>query len=171
MFGGINVRRWAQFASLNYTDTISVGGVSKTTCPDAKSQMRSGAGIVEHRRLACGMRSARLGGIVQSIASVTDRSFRGFIASMLMGIVLLLNAMAVSPGLHEYFHADAGAREHQCAVTLFAQGQMDSVAVDVPPVACVALVWTVPAVDFSVFSPVIENLPGGRAPPDSSVQA
>ena len=108
---------------------------------------------------------------MQSNAYVTRRSIQAFIASVLTGVVLLLNAMAVSPALHECFHADAGSAEHQCAVTLFAHGQMDSVVANVPILASVTLVWTVPAVQFSVFRPVIENLPAGRAPPASSINA
>jgi hypothetical protein len=85
-----------------------------------------------------------------------------------MGIVLLLNAMAASPALHERFHSDAGHAQHQCAVTLFAHGQMDSGSVDVPVVAPLSFVETTATVEFSVFSPVIENLPAGRAPPVSA---
>jgi len=87
------------------------------------------------------------------------------IASLLTGLVLLLNAMSASPTLHEWFHADAGKAEHQCAVTLFAHGQMDSASVAVPVVAALALIPSVPSVEISVFHPVIEQLPAGRAPP------
>ena len=87
------------------------------------------------------------------------------VASLLGGLVLLLNAMAASPSLHEWFHADAGKAEHQCAVTMFAHGQVDAASVDVPISAPLAFVETVPFVAFSVFSPAIENLPAGRAPP------
>ena len=82
--------------------------------------------------------------------------------------VLLLNLLAASPSLHECFHADAGNNGHQCAVTMFAHGKVDSVSVDVPisiPLACIE---TVPAIVISHFSPAIENLPAGRAPPVSS---
>jgi len=90
------------------------------------------------------------------------------IASLLAGLVLLLNAMAASPTLHEWVHADAGKSEHQCAVTLFAQGQMDSASVAVPVMASLSLVQTVPYVDISVFHSVLDQLPAGRAPPVSS---
>ena len=87
------------------------------------------------------------------------------VASLLAGLVLLLNAMAASPSLHEWFHADAGKPEHQCAVTLFAHGKVDSAPVEVQVVRSLALVETVPFVAISVFSPTIEHLPAGRAPP------
>jgi len=93
---------------------------------------------------------------------------RAAIASLLTGLVLLLNAMAASPALHEWFHADAGESGHQCAVTLFAHGQVDSSTVDVIITSPQTFVASNPSVEISVFSPVIENLPAGRAPPVSS---
>jgi len=93
---------------------------------------------------------------------------RAVIASLLTGLVLLLNAMASSPSLHEWFHADAGESGHQCAVTLIAHGQVDSASVDVPVVVPLTLVETISSVAVSVFSPAIDNLPAGRAPPVSS---
>ena len=84
-----------------------------------------------------------------------------------VGLVLLLNLLAASPSLHEWFHADAGHEDHQCAVTLFAHGQVDSATVEVAAVAPVVLVETVRQIVFSVFTPAIENLPAGRAPPVS----
>ena len=82
-------------------------------------------------------------------------------------LVLLLNLLAASPSLHEIFHADANHDDHQCAVTLFAHGQVDSATVDVLPAAVVASVQLSPRIEFSVFAPAIENLPAGRAPPVS----
>jgi hypothetical protein len=87
------------------------------------------------------------------------------IASLLTGLVLLLNAMAASPALHKWFHADAGKAEHQCVVMLFAHGQVDSASVAAPVVAPLAWIQTVPSVEITHFSPVIENLPAGRGPP------
>jgi hypothetical protein len=84
---------------------------------------------------------------------------------LLTGIVLLLNAMEVSPTLHKLFHSDANTTRHECAVTLFAHGQVDSTSADVPVVAALASVQTLPAVEISLFSPAIENLPAERAPP------
>ena len=93
---------------------------------------------------------------------------KAVIASLLTGFVLLLNAMAASPSLHEWFHADAGETGHQCAVTLFAHGQVDSAAVDVSVSLPQVLVAANPPVEISLFSPSIGNLPAGRAPPVSS---
>jgi len=94
--------------------------------------------------------------------------FKPLTGGLLVAFVLLLNAMAASPTLHEFFHADAGKADHQCAVTLFAHGQMDAtdvaVAAIIPPV--VADFFSIPATLF--FSSAVETLPPGRAPPVSS---
>ena len=90
---------------------------------------------------------------------------RAILAVVLAGVVLLLNAMAASPALHEWFHSDASQPEHQCAVTLFAHGQVASASVDVPILAAVSLVETICVETFSLYRPVIEHLPAGRAPP------
>ena len=87
------------------------------------------------------------------------------LAALLVGLVLLLNAMAVVPALHELIHKDADEASHQCAVTLFAHGHVESAAYDVPIILPAAFVETTPFVTISVFSPAIENLPPGRAPP------
>ena len=93
------------------------------------------------------------------------------IALLLAGLVLLLDAMAASPSLHEWFHADADQSEHQCAVTLFAHGHVDSVCADVPVSASMASVAVLPSVEHFIFSPAIEHLPAGRAPPVSSANS
>jgi hypothetical protein len=87
------------------------------------------------------------------------------LAALLVGIILLLDAMAACPALHEMIHHDAGKEDHDCAVTMLAAGKMDSaICVIIIPLPAVA-VETTRYFTFSVFSPVIENLPQGRAPP------
>lgn len=81
--------------------------------------------------------------------------------------MLLLNALAIAPKLHEFFHADAGQTAHQCAITLFAHGQVDSTVVEISTSKPVIFVATTPQPVISVFAPAIENLPAGRAPPVS----
>ena len=80
-------------------------------------------------------------------------------------LVLFLNLLAATPSLHERLHADAGHEGHQCAVTLFAHGQVDSADVGVSVSAPLIFAAALPLVEFSVFRPAIENLPAGRAPP------
>jgi len=75
--------------------------------------------------------------------------------------------MAASPGLHELIHADSGHDDHECAVTLFAHGQADSVTVDVSPALATVVIQFSADFDVSTFAPAIESLPAGRAPPVS----
>jgi hypothetical protein len=84
-------------------------------------------------------------------------------------LLLFLNVLAASPQLHEQFHPDANSSHHQCAVTLFAHGQVDSAAVEISAVVPAAAIEICPQFTFSVFAPAIENLPAGRAPPASIV--
>jgi hypothetical protein len=80
-------------------------------------------------------------------------------------MILLLDAMAACPALHELIHKDADEADHHCAVTVFAQGKVDSVTCEVPIV--IPTVWfeTTLPVHFFVFGAPVENLPHGRAPP------
>lgn len=80
-------------------------------------------------------------------------------------MVLLLNAMAVCPALHELIHRDADKPGHECAVTMFAHGKVESASVDVPVTVVAVSIETAPQIEFSIFSATIENLPQGRAPP------
>jgi hypothetical protein len=83
-------------------------------------------------------------------------------------VVLLLNLLAASPGLHQLVHADANAPEHQCAITLFAHGQVNSPVTDAPVALPAGIVET-----LSQYSVLIPNaraalLPPERAPPVAS---
>ncbi|HZI33486.1 MAG TPA: hypothetical protein VFF11_14190 [Candidatus Binatia bacterium] len=82
-------------------------------------------------------------------------------------IVLLLNLLAASPSLHERLHADAGQPGHQCAVTVFAHGKVDSVSVEVVAAIPVAPFEFRPLTYVSIFSTSAVLLPPGRAPPVS----
>ena len=82
-----------------------------------------------------------------------------------MGLVLFTAALASSEVLHKLIHSDADEADHECAVTLFAHGHVESAVCDIPVVTPTVWVETVPFVEFSIFSTAIENLPLGRAPP------
>lgn len=88
-------------------------------------------------------------------------------ALLLASLVLLLDAMASCPSLHELIHKDADTDQHHCAVTMFAHGKVDLATVDVSPVASPVPIEATPQFTSSVFAPAIENLPAGRAPPVS----
>jgi len=87
------------------------------------------------------------------------------LAVLLVAVVLLLDAMAACPALHEWIHKDAEKAGHECAVTMFAHGKVDSATVEVAVFLSAVVIEPAPRIEFSVFSPAIENLPPGRAPP------
>jgi len=87
------------------------------------------------------------------------------LAAWLVGTILLLDAMAACPALHELIHHDADQPGHECAVTMFAHGKVESATVEVPLAVAMYPIETTPQIEFSVFSTAIENLPPGRAPP------
>ncbi len=93
---------------------------------------------------------------------------KAVIASLMAGLVLLLGSLASSSALHGLIHADADSPTHQCAATMFAHGQVDSAAVNVSPVTPPVSIEIMLRLVYSVFSPTIENLPAGRAPPAAS---
>lgn len=93
---------------------------------------------------------------------------KAVLASLLIGLVLLLDAMAASPALHEMIHKDAGKADHDCAVTMFAHGKVDSATVEIAAATPTVSIETTP-VFFSSFAPAIENLPAGRAPPAACI--
>ena len=92
---------------------------------------------------------------------------RSALALWLVGMILLLNAMAACPALHELIHKDADSAIHSCAVTVFAHGKVESATVEVPISMPTLLVEAAPRIEFCVFGAAIENLPPGRAPPCS----
>jgi len=96
-----------------------------------------------------------------------QRSGQAVLASLFVGLILWLNALVACPGLHEWFHSDAKATGHQCAVTLLAQGQVDSPAAAVALVVPLAPIDLLPPVSTSVVSPLVNVLPPGRGPPFS----
>jgi hypothetical protein len=90
---------------------------------------------------------------------------KAFIALLLVGMVLLLNAMAACSAFHELIHKDADKPGHECAVTMFAHGKVESATVELPAIVPAASIENAPQIEFSIFSATIENLPQGRAPP------
>ena len=87
------------------------------------------------------------------------------LAALLVGLILLLDAMAACPALHELIHKDADEADHHCAVTMFAQGKVEFATCEIIIPEPTVLIETARYFTFSIFSPAIENLPPGRAPP------
>jgi hypothetical protein len=102
---------------------------------------------------------------VQSVKHLFKLSGKPALSVLLMAVVLLLNAMAASEPLHKLIHHDADEADHDCAVTLFTHGHVDSTSCDVPVIAPTVWIETAPSIIFSVPSTAIENLPPGRGPP------
>ena len=73
--------------------------------------------------------------------------------------------MAASPALHEMFHDDAGHADHECVVTMFVHGKIDSVICEIPVVVYASWFKTTYSITSFVFTAPIKNLPRGRAPP------
>ena|ERR1044071_7019124 len=90
---------------------------------------------------------------------------KAVLAALLVGMILLLDAMASSPALHELIHKDAGKADHDCVVTMFAHGKLDSATANVSVVTTIVSVEIAPQIESSVFVSAVENLPLGRAPP------
>jgi hypothetical protein len=84
---------------------------------------------------------------------------------LLVGLVLFMAALASNETLHKLIHHDADEAGHECVVTLFAHGHVESASCDVPVIAPATFVEATPRIEFSVVSPTIGNLPPGRAPP------
>lgn len=84
---------------------------------------------------------------------------------LLVFLVLLLNLLSALPSLHELIHADASKTGHQCAVTVFAHGQVDSSVVDVAVSVPTAAIEFSPQILVSIPHPLVATLPPGRGPP------
>ena len=80
--------------------------------------------------------------------------------------VLVLAALSANPSWHEYLHHDAQEQGHECAITLFAHGQLMS-ASTVPPVllAIALLVWLTSIPQQSFLPAFHRRLPPSCGPP------
>lgn len=87
-------------------------------------------------------------------------------ALLLTGTVLMLALFAASPAIHHWLHADADHADHECAITLYAQG----VTTATVGVALVVVAWRLlglsqnAGVELFLSAPRFLYLPG-RAPP------
>jgi hypothetical protein len=105
---------------------------------------------------------------LQHVKFQLNRFGKPALAALLVGLVLLLNAMAAVPALHELVHKDANEASHACVVTLFAHGHVESAVGHIPVIRPATFVETRPHPIFSIFSGTTENLPPGRAPPSAA---
>jgi hypothetical protein len=96
---------------------------------------------------------------------IFSKTGKPVVSVLLIALVLLLNALAACEPLHKLIHHDADQPDHECVVTMFAHGHVDSASCDVPVVMVLALIPTTAPIVFSVPGTAIQNLPPGRAPP------
>jgi predicted metal-binding membrane protein len=104
---------------------------------------------------------------VQRSRKGSQRKNRPVLAGLLVAFVLLLNALAAAPVLHEHLHCEADQPAHTCAVTLFAQGMVDVPVLDVPVVVALSPLPSSPVPVSALLSSQAVMLPPGRAPPVS----
>jgi len=67
--------------------------------------------------------------------------------------------------LHAWLHGGSVPDDDDCAIVALVHGKIDTTPCDVPIVVPATFIEITACVEISVFGPVIENLPLGRAPP------
>jgi hypothetical protein len=83
-----------------------------------------------------------------------------------LALWLFMATAEICTPLHAWLHGGTIPDNDDCAVVAISHGQFDSPACDIPAVAPAAwIVVTSSPLECPVFSPTIENLPPGRAPP------
>ena len=87
-------------------------------------------------------------------------------AVICLALFLTLQLFASSEALHKLIHPDADSADHNCAITLLAQGQVNAPEIGLPLVAFVAaLFFVVPPLQSAVFSSFDYRFSSSRAPP------
>jgi hypothetical protein len=89
------------------------------------------------------------------------------VSLLCLTLFLFLQAAAAVPGFHQYLHHDADQADHQCAVTLLSQGNLQIASNVTPIVLPASFVVLVPLRPATVQVVVDQQLPPGRAPPAS----
>jgi hypothetical protein len=88
------------------------------------------------------------------------------LAVVMVFLVLVCATLASNPALHRLIHKDADAEDHECAITLFAHGQVNFTGV-APVVSAPFIQITEFAFSFTSLIPESRDyfLLPGRAPP------
>jgi hypothetical protein len=93
-----------------------------------------------------------------------------FVAGVLsLALWLFMATAEICTPLHAWLHGGTiPDNDDDCAIVAIAHGKIETTPCDAPAVLPAAWIEITPTrVEFSVFSPAIENLPLGRAPPAS----
>lgn len=83
---------------------------------------------------------------------------------LVLQLVFLL-VLVACPALHHAIHHDSDRSDHQCAVTVFAHGQVDSSVVAVNVNIPVTAVEFLPQALISILNTQVDTFPPGRGPP------
>jgi len=87
-------------------------------------------------------------------------------AVLSLALWLFMAAAEVWTPLHAWLHGGSVPdNDDDCAIVALIHGKIDTTPCDVPIVVPATSVEITPRIEISVFGPVIENLPLGRAPP------
>jgi hypothetical protein len=90
-------------------------------------------------------------------------------AIFLSGLILFLSVLAVSPQLHKLIHANADAASHNCAVTLFAKGQVAATVGALTLINLVLFSGDIALLSETVLLPQADyRFSSSRAPPVSA---
>jgi hypothetical protein len=107
----------------------------------------------------------------QSDRLTTARAVAGDIARRGLALwlalqILLIAAMAASPALHRAIHHDADNDDHDCVVTVFINGAVDTATTVLAVAVFVAFVVAVTFLgEHFVFAPANYRFSSSRAPP------
>ena len=98
--------------------------------------------------------------------ALQNRRARRVVAVFCLALFVVLQAFASSGPLHKAIHPDADSSDHHCAITMLAQGQVDTPVVWLGLAAfAAALIFCLPPLNSEAFSSVDYRLSPSRAPP------
>ncbi|MBA4147918.1 MAG: hypothetical protein H0X66_07355 [Verrucomicrobia bacterium] len=97
--------------------------------------------------------------------SIRNPLIKSGVSAFALTLFLFVHLLSWSSSLHHEFHEEADHEDHQCAVTLLQNGQVDvpQIATDLVPVTITFTEVMPPEVSF-VSSPAY-LIPHGRGPP------
>lgn len=90
---------------------------------------------------------------------------RTVLSLLLVLQLLFLLVLVACPALHHALHHDSDRSEHQCAVTIFAHGQVDASVVAVSVNIPVTVVEFLPQALIPILNTQVDTFPPGRGPP------
>jgi hypothetical protein len=93
-------------------------------------------------------------------------NFRRVCALVCLALFFALELFASSGPLHKLIHRDADSSQHQCAITLLTQGQLNSPEVSLPLMVFIAaLIFFLPPLQTAIFLSFDYRFSSSRAPP------